>query len=402
MRALRHRDFLLLWLGALFSFSGSWVQNVAQGWLVYDLTGDKAKLALISFAGMVPVSFIGPVAGVIVDMVNRRALLIATQLVFASAALFLSFATWQGFVRFEHILVAAALIGTSSSLEMPARQSLLNKVVPREDLSAAIPVNAMAFNIARIVGPAMGGQLLALFGAQMCYLINGLSYIGLISAITAIKADLRGSGRPVGSVKDLLLDGMRFTFRHDRLRVLFVLEAITSGMGLFYLAQMPAIAKDRLGLDQSGLGWAMTSIGVGAIVGLVTVYRLSEYPIKGVLIRIAMSTLGLGLIALTYVRQPWLAYPIFAILGGSAVAQFNTTNTLFQLIAPEKLRGRVISMHVWAISGIGPFGTLALGWLASRVGLEPALLIGGGCVLAGALAGWIKRYDFEPRETDER
>ncbi|MBW7926987.1 MAG: MFS transporter [Fimbriimonadaceae bacterium] len=401
MRALRHRDFALLWFGAFFSFCGSWVQNVAQGWLVYDLTGDKAKLALVSFMGMVPVSFIGPIAGVVVDMVNRRILLIGTQLVFASCALFLAFATWQGFVRYEHILGAALLIGISSSLEMPARQSLVSSVVPKEDLAAAVPVNAMAFNVARVLGPALGGQMLAWFGPKMCYLVNGLSYIGLISAVLAIRANLGASQKRTWRIKALLADGIRYTLSHPKLRPLFVLEAMTSTFGLAYLAQMPAIARDLLGLGEQGLGWCMTAIGVGAITGLVTVYKLTDRHVKGRLVRLALVNIAICLLLLSVVRVPWVAYVIFAVLGGSTVMQFNTTNTIFQLVAPENLRGRVISMHVWAISGLGPFGALALGFVASYAGLPTALAIGGGCVLVGAVATLVKRWDFETRDSEE-
>lgn len=391
VRALRHRDFRLLWIGAFFSFTGSWVQNVAQGWLVFELTKDEAKLALVAFCQMVPVFVFGMIAGSLVDTMNRRFLLTLSQSVFATSALFLAWATATGTIAYWQILVVSLVNGLMSTIEIPARQSLLSRVVPPDDLPAAVPINALTFNAARMIGPAIGGFLLAKFGVQTCYLVNGLSYAALILAVIAIRADLSAETREPAPIKDLVLEGVRYTLRDVRLRALFMMECCTSMFGIFYLTLMPAIAKELLGLGKVGLGNAMTSVGVGAVIGLASLAGISHLPIKPLLIRLAMTVLGLGLVGLTFASTPWMAFPILALIGMASVVQFNTTNTLFQLLSPPNLRGRVIAMHVWALSGLSPFGTLFFGWLASVAGLRIAIGSGAIVMLFGTLLAWIHR-----------
>lgn len=399
-RAFRHRDFRLMWAGAFLSFTGSFVQNIAQGWLVYELTGDVAKLALVTFCGMAPVAVLGPFAGTLADTLDKRKVLIASQLLFASGALFLAYMTATAQVEYWHVVSVALMFGSVGALEMPTRQSILSRVVPHEDLAAAVPLNAMTFNFARLVGPAIGGAMLAAFGPQTCYLINGVSYLFMISAVIAVRTDLSAIQREPQPISDLMLEGMRYTFKDQRLRTLFVMELITSGCGLVYIALIPAIAKDMLGLDKQGLGWAMATIGLGAISGLALMTVLSDRKVRSLMVRLSMVFIGVGLISLALVRSPMLAFPLLAIIGGSVIIQFNTTNTLFQLLSPDHLRGRVLSMHIWAIAGLGPFGILFFGWLAGATqgnarlplsGIPLALSAGGLCVLLGAAWGWKNR-----------
>lgn len=413
----RHRDFRLLWIGAFVSFVGSWIQNVAQGMLVYELTRDEAKLALVSFCGSAPVAILGPFAGALADSFNKRSLLVLAQTLLGLGAIFLAYAKWAGFIQYGHIVTVALLFGVVGCFEMPTRQSIIGKVVPPEELAAAVPLNAMTFNVARILGPATGTWLYTLAGAAMCYLLNGLSFLGLIWSAIAIRADLKPVAREPQPILDLLLEGMRYTFKDPRLRTLFVMEGIVSAFGLAYLALLPAFAGQMLEVQVGPalaqmtpeqithdtarlLGLAMTSIGVGGIVGLILTTALSQRPVKARLIQIAMTTMGTALTLSAFIRTPWIACICFAVMGGTAIMQFNTTNSLFQLLSPERLRGRVISMHVWALSGIGPFGTLFFGWLARQTkgdptspfhGIPLVMLIGGGCVLLGALWGFLNR-----------
>lgn len=394
LRAFRYRDFRLLWTGALLSFMGSWIQNVAQGWLVDDMTRDASKVAFVAFCGMLPVAIFGPLAGVLADRLDRRLVLIATQLVFAGGALFLALATSVGFVQYWHILAVAFLVGTSGAIEMPARQSLISTVVPPEVLPAAVPAQAMTFNLARVAGPVVGGFLLARYGPSMCYLVNGLSYTALILAVLAIRADLSARSTRAEPIMDLLLEGMRYTLMDIRLRSLFALEVCVSVFGLFYLAMLPTIARTQFAASKQQLGAMMGAIGVGAVLGLFTLLLTSHLPIKPLIIRIAMTTLALALFGLSLVRDVAYAFPFLAIAGASGVMQFNTTNTLFQLLAPEKLRGRVISMHVWALSGAGPLAMPVFGWIASVASTSLALQIGASAVAIGAAAAWITRRNL--------
>ncbi|MFQ3586455.1 MAG: MFS transporter [Fimbriimonadaceae bacterium] len=394
MGAFRHRDFRLLWFGALFSFLGNWIQNVAQGWLVYDLTGDKAKLALIAFTSSVPVLLFGPLAGTIADYFDKRRLLIVCQTVFAAGAGFLAFVTARGIVEFWHILLVAGTSGLASTVEMPVRQSIVSRVVPREDLGSAIPLQALTFNGARLVGPAVGGVLLAYFGPQVCYAVNALTYSGLVFAAMAIRANLAPTPQAIAGVIYSVTQGARHTLRDRRLRTLWWMEALVSGFGLTYLILMPAIARDVLGLGEKGLGMAMTTIGVGAIAALLLGVRLADSPRRTTFLRWAMTVMGLGLLVLSTVTSPYVAFPLFAILGFAVVTQFNTTNTMFQVLAPEALRGRVLAMHIWAISGLGAVGNLGMGWLAEQTSIQTSVAISGSVVLIGAGIAWTKRRAF--------
>ncbi|RYG42816.1 MFS transporter, partial [bacterium] len=368
VRVLSYPDFRLMWFGAFLSFTGSWVQNVAQGYFVYELTHDEGKLALVSFASSIPVFLFGFVAGGLADAFDKRKVLIVAQALLGCAALFLAWATWRGTATFGSVIAVAFVVGLIGCVEMPTRQSIVSRVVPAEDLAAAVPVNAMTFNVARIFGPAIGGFLLATVGVAACYLLNGLSFIALIWAVLAIRADLGRPERRKQPIGDLIFEGALYTFREVRLRTLLILETITACFGIFYLPLIPAYVREELGYSEAAskgaLAGAYTSIGVGALIGLVFITSLSDSPHKGRIVRGAMLAIGIGLLVLSTVHSPWVAFPTMAIIGGSTIMQFNTTNALFQLLSPEHLRGRVLSMHIWALNGLSPFGILALGTLA--------------------------------------
>jgi MFS family permease len=431
MRAFRHRDFRLFWLGAFISFSGAWVQSVAAGWLIFELTHDEAKLAFISFCGMIPVSIFGPIAGTLADTFNKRGVLIVAQTSFALAAFYYYFAIRFGFIQYWQFVAVSLLLGLISTIEMPTRQSVVSRIVPTEDLPSAIPLMSITFNLARVIGPAIGGIVLAMFGATSCFLINAISYAALIFAIMAVRTSLEAPKQHVQPIADLLFEGMRYTFKEHRLRNLFILEGIVSIFGMAYLTLMPAIAKKMLGLDEKGLGMAMTVVGIGAISALFILMWLKDRPIRGIMIKTAMTVVGVALVILSYTTNPYIAFPMLALVGMGTITQFNVTNTLFQMLSPERLRGRVLAMHIWAISGLGPIGLLLFGWIAKQIpdqlqagtvgiqtaialtpgwgpinnelagafvtetGLPLSLKIGGYCVLAGAIWSWINRKGLE-------
>lgn len=394
MRALRHRDFLILWIGALFSFTGSWIQNIAQQVLVFDLTRDEAKLGLVAFCASAPVAVLGPVAGVLADRFDKRFVLVAAQTTLGLGALTLALLTQFNVVEYWHILTVATIIGVTGSVEMPTRQSVVGRAVPPEDLPSAVPLQAMTFNLARIVGPAVGSIILVSAGVTACYFTNAVSYLGLIIAVMLVRANLKPSPGVSEPIRDLLIEGLRFTFSDIRLRTLFVMESVMSAFGLAYLALMAALVQETLGLDKKSIGFAMSLIGIGAILGLLFIARQSAGLNRGRTIRVSMTVFGLALLMIGIFPTANVAFPLFGVLGMCAIMQFNTTNTVFQLIAPERLRGRVIAMHIWALSGIGPFGTLFFGWLASKTSIPVVLIVGGLGVLFGAAWGWSQRQAF--------
>lgn len=395
-RVFRHRDFRLLWSGAFFSFVGSWIQTVGQGYLVYELTRSEVKLASISFAASLPVMLIGPFAGALVDTMNRRKLLIACQVALAITALALGILSYYrtpdggyAYIQYWHILVAALVVGLVGAFEMPTRQSVISRVVPPEDLAAAIPLNALTFNLARLVGPAVGAVLLANVGVSANYLVNGFSYFALIFTVLAIRANLKSSHTERGPVLDLVLEGMRYTFRDRTLRTLFLLESALSVFALFYIPLIPAIAIGTLGMDGAQMGHCYTVMALGSISALLLITLAGKR--RSLVLKADMTVMGLALIGLAFVRNHILAYLIFAILGFCAIAHFNTTNTLFQTLSPERLRGRVLSMHVWALAGLSPIGTIIFGYLAEVASQQVALMSGGALTLLAAAYAWINK-----------
>ncbi len=397
MRAFRYRDFRLLWTGAFLSFIGSWIQIVAQGWHVYYLTHDTALLGIVSFCGSAPVAIFGIFAGSLTDTYNKKAILIAAQSMFGLGAAFLAISSFLGFIQYWHFIAVALLFGLVGCVEMPTRQSLVSRVVPPEELAAAIPINGMTFNLARVFGPALGTLLLVRTGPTFCYLANAVSYLALIYAVVAMKANMDPSETRVQPMKDLLFEGMLYLYRDIRLRTLFVLEASTSIFALIYIAMMPAIAQDllRLGIRGEGLGPCFTSVGIGGIAGYLPVSKYSHLPIKGPIIKASMVLIGLALFGLGSTISPPVAFILLGIIGMATISQFNVTNTLFQTLSPDRLRGRVLSMHIWALSGLGPIGTLGAGVLARQVGIPITLKIGGGVILLFAAWAWAFRRGLE-------
>ena len=399
------RDFRLMWTGAFIIFTGSWVQIVAQGYFVYQLTGEESKLALVNFANSMPVFVLGFIAGSLADSFDKKKVLIACQALFAVCSGLLATLTYRGEAQYWHVLAVSFFLGIVACVEMPTRQSVVSRVVPMEQLAAAVPINAMTFNAARIAGPAIGGMLLAKFGVSACYLLNSMTFFGLIAAVAAIKTPLKPEKRQPQPIKDLVFEGALYTYREHRLKLLLILESITAVFGIVYVTLIPAYVVQAFGHHDSStqaakvaIGNAYTSMGAGAIVGLLLAIRVSDSPRRGRSVVISMVTLFLSLIGMSLAKTPVLAYACFAVAGASTLTQFNTTNALFQILSPERLRGRVLAMRIWALNGLSPFGIVFLGWLATQTratplpllgsGVEAALRFGSVFVGAGALYGF--------------
>ncbi len=387
-RALRHRDFRLLWAGGFISFAGSQMQNVALGYYVFDVTGSSQQLSWVMGAFTLPVFFLAPIAGAVSDLMDRRWAMVFALLVNALGAVALAGLYFTDMLQIWHILAISMLAGIVQTIEAPARQSVIRTVVGDEDLPSAVPLQAMTFNAARIAGPALGGVLVSLVGVGACFVINVFSFFGLIGAVLGIRADLKPVKGEISSIRSLLFEGVVYTFRDANLRILFLMESATSIFGVFYISQMAAIAKEKLGLGAQGLGWAQACVGAGALVGLLSLSMMAHKPYKTRLIRIAMTSCAAGLILLSQTTTPWLAFPLFFVLGASTIMQFNSTNVLIQLMSPDRLRGRVLAMHLWAIAGLAPFGVFTFGWVAEEFSLSAALLVGGSILLACSALGW--------------
>lgn len=388
LRAMRHRDFRWLWLGAFFSFTGSQIQNVAQQDLIIKSTGSPFMLSMVSFSIMLPVSLFGPFLGVVADMYDKRKVLIACMLVSAIGPIVLGTTMSVKSHAYWMFLLVGFVAGFVQCVEVPTRQSVVRAVVDESDLAAAIPAQASTFNLAKILGPAVAGPLVLRFGPASCFWLNGISFFALAFAAFVIKADLRPVERRVEPVRDLVAEGFLYTLRSPDLRTLFLMESATSVFGAFYLAQMSAIVYQQLKSNEAGLATAFAIGGVGALLGLFTTASLSAKPFKPTLIRVSMSVMAVSTFLLGLTRSTLPAFALLLVMGVCMIMQFNTTNTLFQLIAPPALRGRVISMHMWAISGVAPLGVLLFGQVSEVWGTHVSLMTGGACLVAVAAWGW--------------
>lgn len=387
-RVLAIRDFRVLWLGALMSFLGGQVQMVAQGWWIYEQTGSRQSLAMVALAFTLPIMFLAPVAGVVTDLFDRKRLLIACQ-----STLCLTTATVAGLylfgrLEFIHVLIASLIGGIVQTVEAPTRQSIVRYLVGEENLAAAIPAQAMTFNLARAAGPAIGGVVLAVFGVFWCFAINSVSFFGLVISALLIRTNLTITRNETGTWRQLITEGIGYAFRTPSLRTLLLMESATAAFATFYASLMPAIAKDRLGLDEKGLGLAQACIGVGALIAILFLSAVSFRPIKGMMTRVSMLVTGLAIFGLSQATSPVVAFPLLMIIGGSVIIQFNSTNTLFQLLSPPGMQGRLIAMHLWALAGSTPLGLWIFGSLAQNWSLSGSLALAGGILTAAAIVAW--------------
>jgi MFS family permease len=383
------------WTGAFVSFTGNWIQTVAQGWLVYHLTRDPATLALVSFAGQAPVFFMGPFTGAVADSFDKRRVVIVTQTSLALTALTLAAVTLFGYVEVWHILLLGLLNGIIWSFDVPARQSLISELVDTEDIANAIPLTGATFNVARLVGPSIGGILLASVGPGVCFLVNGLSYAAMLSGLLAVRPRSEARVEDTQPAFQRMTEGIRTVARTPAFRTLILLEIVISVFGLFYIVQLPAYAADVLGTGKQGLGYLYSAIGVGAVSGLGTLAMLSRYRGRGRVPALAMTGFSLGLLALGLVgiaiadgsslHASLVAGLCLVVTGYCGTTMLNGTNTLLQANAAEHLRGRVVGVHFWALSGLGPIGTLLFGEIAARIGVSESFLVGAIICLVVAL-----------------
>jgi len=387
--ALRHRDFRLFWFGALVSFFGTWIQNVGQGWLVYELTGSETLLGLLTLITNGPMMVLTPVGGWLADRYDKKLILTLTQSALALTALALSVAVFGGFASFGLIAVLAAVSGVAAAIDIPTRHTMISSIVPPEDLANAIPLNAATFNLARLVGPAIGGFLLEQFGAGTCYFINGVSFLALISALHMIRADLKPNHRKGGTMLSNLSEGFTYVWRRRDFRVLSLMVFVAAFFGMFFISLLPAVAKSKFNLGGNGLGMLMSSTGVGAVIGLLGLAGLSRVPRRGPVLSLAMFGIGLGSIGLALSTEPYQAMLALVLLGMCGSAFLSGVNAVYQSLSGPGIRGRVISVHIWVVAAANPIGSFVFGRLSERNGLEFAFTLGGTVVVVVAAAAFV-------------
>src|SRR5579884_4010343 len=388
LRALRHRNFQLFFSGQLISLVGTWMDSVAQAWLVYRLTGSSALLGLISFANQVPVFLISPVGGYVADRFSRQKIVIATQASSMCLALALAWITLTNRVQIWEMFVLASLLGVVNAFDIPARQSFLVEMVGRDDLINAIALNSSMFNGARIVGPAVAGVLVASIGEGWCFFANGVSYIAVIVGLLLMRITRPASLAREASPLEHIMEGFQFVKRTAPIRALLLLLGLVSLVGMPYAVLMPIFADRILHGGARGLGILLGATGVGALLGALTLAARSGLKGLGRWVAFSCAGFGVSLTAFALSRSFWLSAALLIPVGYSMMLQMAASNTLIQAMVPDELRGRVMAVYSMMFMGMAPVGSLFAGVMADRVGAPVTIIIGAiGCLVGAAVFG---------------
>ncbi|MBK8051500.1 MAG: MFS transporter [Anaerolineales bacterium] len=384
--SLRHRNFQLYIGGQLVSLAGTWMQNVAQGWLVYQISGSEATLGIVGFAAAIPALVVTPWAGVVVDRVHKRKLLVVTQTVSMLLAFILSALTFLNVVEVWQVVLLAIGLGIVNAFDGPARQAFVVEMVGREDLPNAIALNSMTFNAARVVGPAIGGVLLATVGAGWCFFINGLSFLAVIVSLLLMQISHEPSYKGTQSPWTQLKSGVRYTATQPELRALIILALFFSTFGISYMTMMPAFVDRVLNVGAAGYGMLTAAMGAGAVTGAFVVATYGDRGYRGRWLFGAAMIFPFVLAAFALNQNYPVAILLAYLLGIGFMLQFTLINTLLQTRVADAMRGRVMSLYTLTFFGFAPFGNLALGALSESIGLSPAILIAAAITLFSSIA----------------
>ncbi len=381
---LRHRNFRLYAVGQGLSLVGFWMQSVAQGWLVYRLSGSAFALGVVAFASYAPVLCVAPIAGVAADRVRRHGLVVLTQVLLMLIALILGIIVTTGHATVPIIVGAAAATGVVSAFDIPARQSFLVEMVGPEDLPGAIALNASVFNAARMVGPAVAGLLVAEVGEGPCFLLNAASYLAVLVALWRMRLD-QPAAAPTSAPTTGVLDGVRYVRGQPVLRTLLLLLGVVGSVGFPWGILLPVFAGKVFEVGPRGYGLLLAAAGIGAVLsGLRLASRRYSRLEQRRNLLIGLVSLGAGVVGLALSRSFAVAVGIQALAGFGMVRYAATTNTLLQLVVEDRYRGRVMGLYTVMFLGTAPLGSLVLGALAERFGAPAAALASGTTTLAAA------------------
>jgi MFS family permease len=384
LRSLRHRNLRLFFAGQCVSLVGTWMQSVAQGWLVYRLTRSTELLGLVGFLAQIPVFLFGVWAGSLADRLPRRRIVLATQLNALVQATVLAALTLTGAIRPWMLLPLAAMLGMTYAFEIPARQALLGDIAG-EDMPNAVALNSSVVNGARAVGPALAGWLVAAVGEGVCFALNAVSFAGTLYAVAVMRLPPEPP-RAAGSRRAHLLEGLAYAGRTPHVRALLALLAMTSFFALPYVTLLPVLAKDILHGDARMLGLLQASAGAGALVAGVSLMVRRGLRGLGRRVAIGASLLGLGLAGVSFSRTPALSCAFLLVAGFGYLTQTAGTMTLLQGLSPPEMRGRVIGLFSMLFVGMTPFGSLLAGFAAARHGVPRVVLVGGLVVVFASAA----------------
>jgi MFS family permease len=386
LRALKNRNYRIYFFGMLVSYTGTWMQSVAQSWLVYRLTGSPWLLGLVGFTSQIPIFLLTPIAGVIADRHNRLRLVTLTQILAMLQAFALAALTLTHTVTVAWVFALALVLGLVNALDFPSRQSFMADLVSRDDLMNAISLNSSMVQASRIVGPALAGILVSWLGEGACFLINGISFIAVIQGLFTLR--LTEGNRPQlseSAIRDLK-EGFEYVINTRPVRATLLLVAAISVFGLSYSVLLPVFASEVLGGGPRALGLLTASAGIGALGGALSLAARRHSGGLGRLVARSVVIFGLLIIAFAFSRNLFLSMLILAPAGFTVLTQMSASNTLVQTMVPDRLRGRMMSFYSLSLMGMTPFGSLLAGGAASHFGAQLTVGLGGTmCVLAAVL-----------------
>ena len=389
-RAFAYRDFRLLWFGAFASSSGTWLQQAAQSWLIYQITDQPKFLGLESFLSTAPILLFSLIGGVIADRVDRRRILLTSQylqLTFAFALAALAALAVPDRLLVSLILLLSFLTGCAQAFGGPAYQALVPALVERRDLANAIALNSIQFNLARVVGPAVGGVGLTYFGAAVCFGLNGLSFLAVIVALSALRVQhIPRVG--TSKLRSELRGGLAFVWEQEALRSLTILSFACTFLGTQLITFLPVFAKDIFHTGPGAYSALLATSGAGAVAGALVVAWLGDITRKGRAALLMQMLFGAVIVAFTLSPVAWLAYPLVFLAGLFMMAVFALITSLVQLLVSDGMRGRVMSIYMVAFRGGMPLGALATGFLAEQFPLARVVAV-EGALLSLLAAGYL-------------
>jgi MFS family permease len=388
LRALRHRNFQLFFSGQLISLIGTWMQTVAQSWLVYQLSKSAFLLGAVGFASQIPVFLVAPIGGITADRVNRQRLVIVTQVSSMILAAILAWLTLTGRVQVWHIFVLAALLGVVNAFDIPGRQSFLVDMVGKEDLMNAIALNSSMFNGARVIGPAVAGILVAKIGEGWCFAANAISYVAVIIGLFLMRVECPQRTSGDSPIEDII-EGFRWVTHTNIIRALLLLLGLVSLVGMPYTVLMPVFADQILHGGARGLGILMGATGVGALFGALTLAAKTGVKGLGRWVTYSCGSFGASLCLFSFSRWFWPSVLLLLPAGYSMMLQMACSNTLIQTMVPDRLRGRVMALYSMMFMGMAPIGALLGGSLAHHFGAPITVACGGLACVCGAI--WFGR-----------
>jgi len=386
LRSLRHRNYRLFFGGQGISLVGTWMQQIALGWLVYRLTDSAFLLGLVSFAGQIPTFLLASFAGVLADRYNKHKIIIITQTLAMLQASILAVLTLTNTIQIWHIIFLSVFVGIVNAFDMPTRQSfVIDLVDDKSDLPNAIALNSSMFNTARLVGPTIAGVLILLLGEGLCFLLNAISYIAVIIALFMMHIVPRAETINKEKVLQGLKEGLKYTYNFKPIKILLLFLGLVSLAGGPYTVLMPIFARDILKGNANTLGFLFGAVGIGALVGAI--YLASRKSVLGLGRWIAISSIvfALGLILFSFSQIFILSFILMLFTGFGMMVQMASTNTLLQTLVDDDKRGRVMSLYVMAFMGTAPIGSLIAGTLASKFGAPFTVLSGGIICLIGSM-----------------